>query len=197
MNVIDVSRLPTYGYGHRALTWWGTAGMMVIEGIVFVAAIAVYFYLRLRTDAWPPSGEPPSLIYGTLNVAVLALSAVANQWTKKQAEREDLRRARRGLALCVAFGLALLVIRVFEYPALNTSYQVHAYGSTVYALLTLHTVHLFTDFVDTVVLCILLYTGPMEGRRFVDVSENCLYWWFVVLTWIPIYLTIYVAPRLL
>lgn len=28
-------------------------------------------------------------------------------------------------------------------------------------------------------------------------KENCLYWWFVVLTWVPIYLTIYIAPRLL
>jgi cytochrome c oxidase subunit III len=192
----DVSGLPTYGYSHRSLTWWATFGMMVIEGMVFVGAIAVYFYLRLRSDAWPPSGEPPSLVFGTLSLVVMLTSAIANQWTKKQSERECLRPTRLGLAACATFGLALLVIRIFEFAWLNTAYSIHAYGSIVFALLALHTVHLLTDFVDTVVLTVLLFTGPLEGRRFVDVSENCLYWWFVVISWIPIYLTIYIAPRI-
>jgi cytochrome c oxidase subunit III len=193
---IDVSRLPTYGYGSRALTWWGTAGMMLIEGVVFLGAIAAYFYLRLRTEQWPPIGEPPALFWGTLNLGVLLLSAFANQWTKHRSECEDLRGTRIGMALCVAFGLALLGIRIFEYPGLNTAYTGSAYGSITFALLTLHTAHLLTDFIDTVVLAVLMFTGPLEGRRFVDVSENCLYWWFVVITWVPIYLTIYIAPRL-
>jgi cytochrome c oxidase subunit I+III len=41
----------------------------------------------------------------------------------------------------------------------------------------------------------LMFTGPLEGRRYVDVSENAVYWYFVVGAWIPIYLTIYWAPR--
>lgn len=193
---IDVARLPTYGYGHRALTWWGTAGMMLIEGVVFLAAIAAYFYLRQRSGQWPPTGAPPALFWGTVNLAVLLASAAANQWTKRRSEREDLRGTRFGIAVCVAFGIVLLCIRVFEYQALNTTYTGSAYGSITFALLTLHTVHLVTDFIDTVVLAVLMLTGPLEGRRFVDVSENCLYWWFVVASWIPVYLTIYVAPRL-
>jgi len=194
---IDVARLPTYGYGSRALTWWGTTGMMLIEGMVFVAAIATCFYLRMRSTHWPPEGAPPLLFWGTLNLAILCVSGFANQWAKRRSEREDLRGTRIGMTLCAAFGLALLVIRIFEYLSLNTTYTGSAYGSITFALLTLHTVHLLTDFVDTVVLAVLLFTGPLEGRRFVDISENCLYWWFVILSWIPIYLTIYIAPRVL
>jgi heme/copper-type cytochrome/quinol oxidase subunit 3 len=37
--------------------------------------------------------------------------------------------------------------------------------------------------------------GPLEGKRFVDVSENALYWYFVVLSWLPIYAVIYWAAR--
>jgi len=66
----------------------------------------------------------------------------------------------------------------------------------VYALLTLHTVHMVTDFVDTAVLAVLMFTGPLTGRRFVDVSENAGYWWFVIGAWLPIYFTIYLVPRL-
>jgi cytochrome c oxidase subunit I+III len=36
----------------------------------------------------------------------------------------------------------------------------------------------------------------VEGRRFVDVEENAFYWYFVVIAWIPVWFTIYVAPRL-
>src|SRR4051812_27705998 len=166
--------------------------MILIEGMVFVAAIAAYFYLRLRSEHWPPLGEPPALFWGTANLALLALSAIANQWTKRRGEQEDLRGARIGMTWCVAFGLALLLVRILEYLNLRTTYTGSAYGSITFALLTLHTVHLLTDFIDTVVLAALLWFGPMEGRRFVDVGENCLYWWFVVITWVPIYLTLYI-----
>ena len=54
-----------------------------------------------------------------------------------------------------------------------------------------------TDVLDTTVLAALMFLGPIEEKRFVDVSENAFYWYFVVLAWLPIYGVIYWAPRLL
>ena len=52
------------------------------------------------------------------------------------------------------------------------------------------------DWVDTVVLTALMYTKHgITGRRFVDCSENAMYWRFVWLAWLPIYLLIYWVPR--
>jgi heme/copper-type cytochrome/quinol oxidase subunit 3 len=62
--------------------------------------------------------------------------------------------------------------------------------------MVLHTIHLVTDFIDTVVLTALMFTGAISGRRFVDVHENTLYWWFVVVSWLFIYATVYLAPRI-
>src|SRR4051812_15992133 len=31
-TALDVSAIPEYGFGHRSLLWWATAGMMIIEG---------------------------------------------------------------------------------------------------------------------------------------------------------------------
>ncbi len=196
-QIIDVSSLPTYSYGERSLMWWGTWGMILIEGTVFVIALVAYYYLREFSAAWPPEGAPPALIYGTLNLAILLASSIPNQWTKRAAEREDLRVVRIGLVVTLIFSVALLIVRAFEFPALNTHWDANAYGSIVYMLLILHTVHLATDTADSAVLAVLMFTGPLEGRRFVDVSENALYWWFVVVTWIPIYATIYIAPRII
>jgi heme/copper-type cytochrome/quinol oxidase subunit 3 len=196
IRVLDVSGLPTYAYGHRSLMWWGTFGMIVIESTVFALAVGTYFYLRGLAITWPPHGVPPVLTYGTLNTAILLVSAIPNHWTKHQADKENLRGTRIGLVICLLFGTAFIVVRGFEFGALQTSWNTSAYGSIVWALLLLHTVHLVTDFIDSVVLTVLMFTGPLSGRRFVDVSENSVYWWFVVVSWLFIYATIYLAPRL-
>jgi heme/copper-type cytochrome/quinol oxidase subunit 3 len=196
-RILDVSGLPTYAFGHRSLMWWGTLGMILIESTVFVLAIVSYFYLRERSYNWPVGGHPPALLFGTINTIIMLLSSVPNQWTKKAAEREDLKAVRIGLVVCIAFAVGFLVIRVFEFGALNTSWNSSAYGSIVYALMVLHTAHLVTDFADTVVLAVLMFTGPLSGRRFVDVSENAVYWWFVIGSWLVIYATVYIAPRVL
>jgi heme/copper-type cytochrome/quinol oxidase subunit 3 len=138
----------------------------------------------------------PDLTWGTLNTVVLLLSAIPNEWTRRMARREDLGKVRIGLVVCIAFAVVFLVVRAVEFGALNVSWDTNAYGSVVWMLLGLHTVHLITDFLDTAVLTVLMFTGPLEGRRFVDVSENAEYWWFVVIAWPPIYFVIYWFPRL-
>ncbi|HEX8089204.1 MAG TPA: cytochrome c oxidase subunit 3, partial [Blastocatellia bacterium] len=192
---IDVSHLPGYAFGSRSLVWWGTLGFMIIEGFMFAVMIGVYFYLRNHMTRWPPNLLPPRLLWGSVNTVVLIASVLPNIWYKKAAEREDLRTVRIGLVISIVFAVAFIVIRVFEFRALNCSWDENAYGSAVWVLLGLHATHLITDFLDTVVLTVLMFTGPIEGKRFVDVSENAFYWYFVVAAWIPIYLIIYFVPR--
>jgi cytochrome c oxidase subunit 3 len=193
---LDVSRLATYAFGHRALMWWGTAGMMIIEGMVFVIALVAYFYLRGISQHWPLSASPPDLLYGTLNTALMLASGWPNHLAANAAKREDLSGSRLWMSVCLVFGVGFMLVRAFEFTALNTHWALNAYGSIVFALLVLHTVHVVTDFVDTAVLTVLLYRGPLNGRRFVDVDENAEYWWFVVAAWLPIYFTVYWVPRL-
>ena len=59
----------------------------------------------------------------------------------------------------------------------------------------LHTTHIATDVADTAVLLAIILVREPRGRRFVDVSENGFYWYFVVLSWIPIYVVVYLVPR--
>lgn len=194
-DLLDVSGLPSHGFSHRSPMWWGTLGMMAIEGTVFALAVMCYFYLRSHAATWPMTSLPPDLLWGTLNLAILLVSAIPNQLAKKAGERYDVHGVRLWLGVTIAFGLALLAVRVMEFAALNVRWDSNAYGSVVWVLLGLHTVHLVTDWADSVVLEVLFYTGPLEGKRFVDVSENSLYWYFVVLAWIPIYLVIYWGAR--
>jgi heme/copper-type cytochrome/quinol oxidase subunit 3 len=194
-DAIDVANLPSYGFGHRSLMWWGTAGMMTIEGIAFAFMIIIYFYLRNLADTWPLGGAAPDLLWGTLNVLLILGSAVPNVYVDKAAIDQDLRKVRIGLVICCIFGLLLMIVRALEFTTLNVRGDESAYGSVVWVLLGLHTFNLVTDVGDTAVLTALMLKGPLEGKRFVDVAENSGYWDFIVVTWLPIYAVVYWAPR--
>jgi cytochrome c oxidase subunit III len=194
-DALDVSGIPNYGFGTRSLMWWGTAGVMAIEGTAFAFMIVIYFYLRSLSDSWPYGAPAPDLLWGTLNMAVVLLSAIPNIWTDKVALDQDLRKVRIGLIICSGFGLLMVLLRVLEFTALNVRATDSAYGSVVWVLLGLHTFNLITDYIETLVITGVMFKEPIEGRRFVDVAENSGYWDFIVLTWVPIYMVIYWGPR--
>jgi len=194
-GTLDVSQLPSYAFSHRSPMWWGTMGMIAIEGTVFALTIVTYFYLRSHVTTWPMTALPPDLLWGTLNTAIMVASLWPNEMAKKAGEAHDAHRVRLWLGISLLFGLAFLLVRVFEFAALNVRWDSNAYGSVVWTLLGFHTAHLVTDWADSAVLEVLFFKGPLEGRRFVDVSENSFYWYFVVIAWLPIYFVIYWGAR--
>jgi heme/copper-type cytochrome/quinol oxidase subunit 3 len=194
-RLLDISTLPTFAFGQRSPMWWGTMGLMAIEGTVFALTIMAYFYLRSHASVWPMSRFPPELIWGNVNTAIMLASMVPNHFAKRAAERLDLHAVRLWMVVCLLVSVAFLGVRVLEFGALNTRWDSDAYGSVVWMLMALHTTHLITDAYDSAVLTALTFTGLMEGKRYVDVSENAAYWYFVVLSWLPIYAVVYWGAR--
>jgi cytochrome c oxidase subunit 3 len=194
----DVADLPTHKFGPSSLTWWGIVGFMVVEGSAFALAFAAYFFLMGHEQGWPPEArKAPDLLAGTLFTILILLSEIPNTGIKKAVHEKDIPTVRRLMGVMVAIAAVLLVIRGFEFNSLNARWTDNAYGSIIWALLLLHTTHIMTDWFDTVVLFALMRTNlAWEGRRQVDTDENCLYWRYVWLLWIPIYLMIYWVPRL-
>jgi heme/copper-type cytochrome/quinol oxidase subunit 3 len=195
-RTVDVSGLPTFAFGNRTTLWWATMALAAIEGTVFAMAIVTYVYLRGRQPEWPPNLPAPGLFWGTVNLMIMLASIVPNEWTKKQAEKMKWKEVLFGLVVCITFASAFLVVRVFEFGALGCRWDSNAYGSIVWTLLGLHTAHLLTDLIDTIVLAAVVYAHS-SPKRYVDVTENAMYWYFVVGSWIPIYVVIYFGPYLL
>jgi len=192
----DLAILPTHAFGTRSLTWWGVVAYMMIEGGGFALAAGAYFFLMSQETVWPPASQPPDLLPGALFTLVILLSEIPNTLLKKAAESEQRRRVLILIVLLDLFGLALLVIRGFEFAHINVRWSDNAYGSIVWALLLLHTIHILTDWAESVVLTALMFTRHgTEPRRFVDVSEDALYWRFVWIAWLPIFALLYLVPR--
>ncbi len=194
-RALDVSGLPTVVFSHRSLMWWGTLGVMAIEGTVFALSIMAYFYLRSHQETWPLTALPPDLRWGTLNTIVMLVSFVPAHLAKRAAEKLELPGVRLWLVVSVVFGVLFTIIRGLEFTTLNVRWDSNAYGSVVWLLLVLHTTHIVTDLLDTIVITVLFFTGPLDGKRYVDVSENSFYWYFVVAAWLPMYFVIYWGAR--
>jgi cytochrome c oxidase subunit I+III len=192
---LDVSPLPTYAFGHRSVLWWGTMCMMAIEGMAFALAITAYIYVKGRMPHWPDGVPNPSLLWGTVNLVILIVSGVPNELTKRAAEKFDRGGVKLWLTISVLFAAAFSAVRFVEFSALNVRWDTNAYGSVTWLLLGLHTAHVVTDLLDSIVLDVMMFTGPVEEARFVDVSENAFYYYFVIVTWLPIYGVLYLAPR--
>jgi heme/copper-type cytochrome/quinol oxidase subunit 3 len=193
----NLAVLPTHAFSHRSLTWWGIIGFMLIEGTAFALAISAYFFLMSHESSWPPEAiARPDLLAGSLFTLVILLSEIPNTMIKKAAIACETERVRALMPWVVGAGALLMLIRGFEFDSLNVKWTDNAYGSIMWALLVLHTTHILTDWIDTIVLFALVRTPlGFEPRRMVDVDENALYWRFVWLTWLPIYVMLYWLPR--
>lgn len=192
----DISGLPDHEFGLKSIVWWGLLGFMAIESTAFVLAAGVYLYIRELSDSWPfPPDPSPALLPGIITTVLFLGSEVVNRWLANRAKAYDEAAVKLGVATMIVLGAVIIVARFFELPQLHTRWDVNAYGSVTWLLMFMHTLHLLTDWVDTAVLGGWLYTHKMEPSQYSEVYDNCGYWTFVVVSWLPIWALVYLAPR--
>jgi cytochrome c oxidase subunit I+III len=195
-TVFDVSALPEIAFGHRNVSWMGNVLYMTIEATMFLLLFVTFFYLKTRSPHWPPSGFlPPSANFGLLSAAIFGVSLLPAYWTKRQAFRQSRTTVRLGLAILAVVAIGLIVIRFAEFSHLNCRWTDNAYASCVWILLGVHTGHLITECIETLVLLVIASTPHMEGIRFADAAMNSDYWYFVVITAFLLQLVIYGTTR--
>jgi heme/copper-type cytochrome/quinol oxidase subunit 3 len=194
---IDVSQLPTVAFGHRNVSWWGTIGFMVIEGSTLAAAAAALLYLRGNFETWPPRPVlPPDLGIPTI-VLVLLLAKLVPAWLGvRAAKRIDRSGTQRWLAVALVIGIAAAGFRLLEFQSLNVRWDTNAYGSIVWTTLGLHTSLLLFDVLETATLLLLLRDDErLRLKHYGDVEDGCVYEYFLSLSWVPLFLLLYVLPR--
>lgn len=197
--VLDVAALPEEGFGHHAPIWWGNTLMLLIEGAGFAILAVTYFYIRRNFDTWPPSRTMlPDLGVSTLNLVVLVVSMFPMWHVARLALRHEKPRSLGfWLFVCVAFGIAAAVLRVVEFRAVHTRWDTNAYGSIVWAILGVHFAHILAATLETLVIAILMFRGPVEDKHYVDITVNAVYWYFVTLSWVALYTIVFLGPRFL
>jgi len=194
--VENVAELPTVTFGARSLMWWGTLGFMTIEGWTTAVLVVAYVYFRQNFDTWPPAGTPnPRLVIPTINLALMIVSIAPARLAANAGRDLDLARVKRWLYVMCAVCVPILVLRWWELWAINTRWDSNAYGTAAWTIVGFHTSLLLLDVADTIGLTLFYVVREMPAKAFSDTADNSFYWYFTVGIWIPIYLIVYVGPR--
>lgn len=196
-RVIDVSHLPEYELGDRALVWWGQVGMLVIEGTMFALTFATYFYLRTVAVQWPPPTVAlPDLTLPSIMLALLLVSCVPMYIADEAAKKENYSRTIIWFGISGVLCIGAVVLRWYEIGALEFKWYSHAYGSAVWTLLGLHTFHLVVSTGETIVMMLILLTRSRpQHKHYLVVRIDGLYWYWVVAWYLLYYVIVDVFPH--
>jgi heme/copper-type cytochrome/quinol oxidase subunit 3 len=197
-RVLDVSSLPEYDISNRAPLFFGQLVLCAIEGSMFCMLIAIYFYLRLSVDVWPPPGtQLPHVAAPTLALIPLVLSAFGSWWASEGAKKNDRRAMLTGLLANLILALCFLGFRYREIATLNFNWATDAHGTIVWSILFLHTLDVVADLVMTLVLICAVAWNRYGPKQRLGVHVDSVVWYFMVAIWIPLYAIIYWGPYVL
>jgi cytochrome c oxidase subunit 1/cytochrome c oxidase subunit I+III len=203
-NVIEISNLPHHGFDTYDPVWWGNNGLLAIETSMFAILIATYFYLRQNFALWPPPLAEltaplrplPYLGYGTANTILLVLACIPMILTDRAARRGDRGSCQIGLFICLLAGVIAMVLRGFEFSAVQFRWDANAYGSIVWFLLGMHMMHLLILTSETTLLFIWIRSREFDMKHRVDIVTIAVYWYWVTAIWLIVYAVVYFTPRL-
>jgi heme/copper-type cytochrome/quinol oxidase subunit 3 len=99
--------------------------------------------------------------------------------------------------IAAGIGFMTLMLRWFEFDAVNTTWDANAYGSIVWLILALHGTLILADFVEGATIGSIFFTERCQSKHFSDVEDAALYRWFLALVWVPLYFLLYISPRLM
>jgi cytochrome c oxidase subunit 3 len=194
--VSDVSRLPDVTFGPRSTVWWGTIGFMVTEGLTLVICAFAYLYLRKNFYHYPPSGTPlPSLGIPIAQLVVMGISIIPMAIAGRSARRLDLGSTRLWLVVAVLIKIVVLVLRWHEFTALNTAWNTDAYGSAAWVTMGFHSTLLLLDLFEDLGFVIILFSSRVRATTFSDVVDDVIYWYFTVISWVPLFVLLFLYPR--
>jgi len=196
-RTIDVSHLRTYEISSEAPLWWGQVCLAFVEGTMFCILIAMYFYIRLSMDMWPPRGiQIPEEVLPAVCVLLLLASCVGSYLASEAAKKDDRGGMIRGLVLNLVLASAGIICRAINWHGWNFSWRSTAYGSITWGILFLHTLDVVADLVFTTVLVIMLVLGYHSPRQRLGVHVDSIVWYFLVAIWIPLYVTVFWGPHI-
>jgi len=177
---------------------WGTLGFMVIEGWTIALLLVSYLYLRQSAGAWPPAPSPsPSLVMPSINLGLMAVSVIPALFAARAGGRLNEPALKRWLLVLSIVAVAILVLRWWDFRSLLVRWDENAYGTAAWMIVGFHSSLLLLDVLDTLGLTLFYFLRRQPVKSFSDAADNSFYWYFTVGIWLPVYLIVYVGPRVI
>lgn len=188
-------RLPLAVAGPLSNGWWGTLVLILILATALASLVASYFYLgEGPVPHWPP--VLPELLRPTLATAVI-VAAGASTWLAGRTVRTgDVAGRRAGLAITFLLMLTFGWLTATAYGQSGISPQAAAYGSAFVGLLGLEWLVLLLVVGMLIVAQLWAWLDPVDPRGHATTLNAGLVSYFAVASWIVVFITLYLTPRL-
>ncbi len=193
----DVAELPTVTFGRRGPLWWGTLFFVIIEGWTLAIIVAAYYYVRQGSTQWPPAHTPvPSVLLPTIQLVVMLVSMVPIYFADRAARRLDKPTVRLWLTVGAVLLITIAVLRWFEFWSLNVRWDTNAYGSAEWNVLGWHATLIAVELGELVGMAAVMYRANVPVKYMSDTVDLALYYYYLILVWVPLYVIAYWVPRM-
>ena len=205
-TALDVSHLPPTMFDHRSPLWWGNLIGLLIETAMFGIMIAVFFTVAMNLRPFPPPrvdrfpvllNSEPDLTLPIVGLVVLLLSLVPGIWLDVAARKHNVKAVKILLPITLAFNLALVLLRYYEFDSLHFKWNDNAYGSAAWMILGLHMFHLIVLFCEDICLAVWTFVHGFDDKHALDVTVAAIYWYWIVGIWLLLFPIVYLVPRMI
>jgi heme/copper-type cytochrome/quinol oxidase subunit 3 len=189
---VPASRLRTY-----STAWWGTAMVILTEGMIFLVLLAAYSYLRASGSHWPPTGvELPDAALALPFSFVLWGSSIPVLVAEEKLRGGHVRAAANAVAVTFVMGLVFLGFTVHDFLDLHFGWRDSAYGSAYYSIVGLHAAHVVVGLLWSLLVQAKARLGRYDATHHASAQAFFLYWHFVDVVWVAVYGVVILGPHL-
>jgi heme/copper-type cytochrome/quinol oxidase subunit 3 len=177
--------------------WWGMMTLITTEGMVFLALVSSYFFLRAAAPQWPPDDiPPPELIRSGIFSVILLSSSIPIFIMESALRRDRMRTVKLTLLLAFLMGSAFLANTGWDFAHLEPPWRENAYSSLFHIIIGLHALHVLVGLVMSLVVQAKVWTKRVSSRNHVTPDVFALYWHFVDGVWIIVFTSLFLTAHL-
>lgn len=196
----ETTGLPVLSSGSVAAGWWGMVGFLTLLGSSFAALVYSYFYIRLFSPQWPPSGSSlPSLPLGFAAYACLAVAGLFHRWGLSRFRDAAESSTRAALVIGPAVAVGFLILQGWDWSRQDFTHRSHAYGSLFFVISG--TLSLLVALGLAFSLSCLARIGRTDRRDLANVTLHLeltqMLWATISVIGVLVFLTLYATPYLL
>jgi cytochrome c oxidase subunit 3 len=164
----------------------GLGVFLAVVGALFTLFISAYIMRMGLADWW--AIPLPGLLW--VNTAVLLVSSISLQWTKIQAQRNQIEAMKIGLLVSFATAIGFLVGQVFAWRELVAAGYFLAdnpANSFFYLITGMHGLHILGGLVALSRTTLKVWEGALPNKVRLSVELCAMYWHFMLLVWLILF----------
>jgi cytochrome c oxidase subunit 3 len=181
-----------YQDDHLGINLFGMLTFLVSESFIFLAFIAAYFVSRTSPD-WLPAGVTGvQLGLSTLLVTLLlVLSSIMILGAERLFARRHFQQSRMMWLATIVIGIIFLVNELLEWNGLDFEITTGLLGGFYYLMTGFHGLHFVVGIGLLLWITLRAYTAETYRKQHFGVIAVSLFWHFLVLTWLVMFLVLY------